>query len=52
MMDFSAADIIIYQIFSLISFLPKTVHGKLSFNTNKNLANASFPNCKNLLNIN
>jgi len=48
MMGFSAADIMIYKIFSLILFLPKTVRDNLSFTTNKDLANASFPKCKNL----
>jgi hypothetical protein len=44
MMDFSAPDIIIYQIFSLSLFLPKTIHDKFSITTNKSLATASFPN--------
>ena len=47
-MGFSVANIIIYQIFSLILFLPKTVNDKFSFTTNKNLANASFSNCINI----
>ena len=46
-MGFSAVDIIIYQIFSLTLFLPKTVHDKFRFTTN-NLATVSFPNFKNL----
>ena len=48
LLGFSAVDIIIYQIFSLTLFLPKTVHDKFSSTTNKNLATALFPNFKNL----
>jgi len=47
-MGFSAADIIRYQIFSLVLFLPKTVYDKFSSTTNKNLATVPFSNFKNL----